>query len=334
MMLMTRGRKHAKEPLFDRLKKHFRRLAKKKIPLLTKNVSYSYNNKRVLKNVNSRVHGSKIVAVVGKSGSGKSTFLNLIAGVIAGNYTGEIKILGKNRLYSKDDIGYVPQEISLIPDLTIAENLIYLGALCGIPKEKALKRGASLLKKMRMSAPETAYPHELSGGEKVRLNIAVSLLHNPKIIILDEPFVGLDFYNRKLLWQFLEQQKKAGKSIVLTTHLLTESEAYADKIVILKDGNVFLHGKVDQIKQKLHTHYILEIKFKHLSQKNTAEIKEYCNTKTAEVLDIYSRDIMFSIDTEGQKNYLLRHLDRLKLNYKVISFREPNLDEIFLRTRI
>lgn len=331
---MARTKKPKKEPLFDRLKKYFKRLAKKKIPLLTKNVSYSYNNRRVLKNVNIRVHGSKIVAVVGKSGSGKSTFLNLIAGVIAGNYTGEIKILGKNRLYSKDDIGYVPQEISLIPDLTIRENLIYLGALCGIPKEKALKRGASLLKKMRMNAPETAYPHELSGGEKVRLNIAVSLLHNPKIIILDEPFVGLDFYNRKLLWQFLEQQKKAGKSIILTTHLLTESEAYADKIVILKDGNVFLHGKVDQIKQKLHTHYILEIKFRHLSHKNTAEIKEYCNTKTAEILDIYSRDIMFSIETEGQKNYLLRHLDKLKLNYKVITFREPNLDEIFLRTGI
>jgi len=331
---MTSPKKQKKESPLTRLKNHIKKLTKEKIPIATKNLGFSYANRPVLKNVNIKVHGGKIVAIIGKSGSGKSTFLNLIAGVIAKSYKGEIRILGKNKLFAKDDIGYVPQEISLIPDLTLTENLIYLGALYGITKEKALKRGASLLKKMRLDAPKTAYPHELSGGEKVRLNIAVSLLHNPKIIILDEPFVGLDFYNRKLLWQFLEQQKKAGKSIILTTHLLTESEAYADKIVILKDGNIYMHGKVEKIKQKLHTHYILEIKFRHLSQKNTKDIKSYCSKKTAEILDIYNHDIMFSIETEGQKNYLLRHLDKLKLDYRIISFREPNLDEIFLRTGI
>ncbi len=331
---MTKRKKEKKESPLSRIKGLLERITKEKIPLATRDLGFSYANRSVLKNVNIKVHGGKIVAIIGKSGSGKSTFLNLIAGVIAKSYKGEIRILGKNKLFAKEDIGYVPQEISLIPDLTIAENLIYLGALYGITKEKALKRGAMLLKKMRLDVSRTAYPHELSGGEKVRLNIAVSILHNPKIMILDEPFVGLDFYNRKLLWQFLEQQKKAGKSIILTTHMLTESEAYADKIVILKDGDVFLHGKVENIKQKLHTHYILEIKFRHLSQKNIVEIKRYCSEKTVEILDIYSRDIMFSIDTEGQKNYLLRHLDKLKLDYKIISFREPNLDEIFLRTGI
>ncbi len=331
---MAKSKKQKKESPLSRMKSILKKLTSKKIPLATKNLDFSYANRLILKNVNIKVHGGKIVAIIGKSGSGKSTFLNLIAGVIAKSYKGKIRILGKNKLFAKDDIGYVPQEISLIPDLTIQENLIYLGALYGITKEKALKRGAILLKKMRLDAPKSAYPHELSGGEKVRMNIASSLLHNPKIIILDEPFVGLDFYNRKLLWQFLEQQKKAGKSIILTTHLLTESEAYADKIVILKDGNVYMHGKVENIKQKLHTHYILEIKFRHLSQKNTTEIKRYCSKKTAEILDIYNRDIMFSIETEGQKNYLLRHLDKLKLDYRIISFREPNLDEIFLRAGI
>jgi len=157
---MTKTKKQKKEGLLTRLKNHIKKLTKEKIPLATKNLGFSYANRRVLKNVNIKVHGGKIAAIIGKSGSGKSTFLNLIAGVIAKGYKGEIRILGKNKLFAKDDVGYVPQEISLIPDLTIAENMIYLGALYGITKEKALRRGATLLKKMRLDAPKSAYPHE------------------------------------------------------------------------------------------------------------------------------------------------------------------------------
>jgi ABC-2 type transport system ATP-binding protein len=300
-------------------------------PLAAKKIRFAYKNTEVLKNLNLTVKNSQIIAVVGRSGEGKSTFLNLIVGAITGRYGGKIEILGTKRNFAKEDIGFVPQDIAVVPDLTIEQNIVFFGNINGLKKEKALKAGRALISTLQLNVPLDRLPYELSGGQRVRLNILLSLLHDPKILILDEPFVGLDYHNRKLLWHFLQHQKNRRKTVILTTHLLIEAEKHSDRIVLLHKGRIYAKGNLEDIRQKLHANYIVEYKFAYLSKTNFNKIKKYCSSRDITVMDNFNNYVMFSVTGEGQRNYLARFFDKLKLEYNEVSFRQPNLDEISLK---
>lgn len=309
----------------------FKKTKAKKKPLETKKVNFSYNKKQILKDVTLEINPSTITAIIGKSGSGKSTFLKLISGIISKSYKGKIKIFGKNKNLNKNKIGYVPQEISLIPDLSIIDNIKFAGLNLGISEKKAIEKANYLLNLLKLNEPLEKKPNKLSGGQKVRLNIVLSLLHDPNFIVLDEPFVGLDFKNRKLLWHFLESMKKKKKSIILTSHLLSEIEEHVDKIIILKNKKIFFTGNPSKLKDKLKIYFILEIKFQYLSKENFENIMRYCNMNKISLLDHYEKYLMFSIDEIKTKNKLIKYFNKLNLTYTELSLREPNLDEVFLK---
>ena len=311
--------------------KFFKNTNKKQKPLETKKVNFSYNKKEVLKDITLDTKEGTITAIIGKSGSGKSTLLKLISGVISKSHKGKIKIFGKNKLWKKSKVGFVPQELSFIPDLSIKDNIKLCGLNSGVSEKKALEKAKYLLELLKLNEPEDKKPEELSGGQKVRLNIILSLLNDPEVIILDEPFVGLDFKNRKLLWHFLESLKRKKKSVILTSHLLSEIEEHSDKILIIKKGKIFFNGRPEKLKEKLKIYYILEIKFSRISKEKIEEIKNYCELKKISILDSYDKYYMFSIDEIKTKSNLISYLNKLNLTYEELSLREPNLDEIFLK---
>ena len=303
----------------------------KHIPLRTKKVHFAYGKKEILRNLNLSVRTSQIIAVVGKSGSGKSTFLNLISGVLTSNFDGSISILGHDRLLSKKDIGFVPQEIALIPDLSILENIIFFGSLNGLSKTVALTAGKNLLSILKLNISLTRLPSELSGGQKVRLNILVSLLHNPKMLILDEPFVGLDYYNRKMLWHFLAYQKNRRRTVIITTHLLVEAEHHSDRLVLLNDGKIFAKGKLKDIRNKLKIKYVVEVKLDYINKSQFKSLEKYCKDRNIALMDRFNSYVMFAVHSEGQRNYLFKFIEKLGVGFEELSFREPNLDEVFLK---
>jgi len=311
--------------------KFFKRLKKKKKPLATSEVGFSYTNQEILRNISIATKEGELVAIIGKSGSGKSTFLKLVAGVISTKHSGKIKIFGRNKLFNKKKIGFVPQDLSLIPDLSILDNIKIAGLALGISEKQAIKKANKLMSLLKLSEDINKKPGQLSGGQKVRLNIILSLLHDPQVIILDEPFVGLDFLNRRLLWHFLESLRKKKKSIVITSHLLTEAQEHASRLVILKDGRVFFSGNIEKLKTKLKMNYIYEARFTHLSKENLTKIRKYCAYKDIEILDFYERYLMLGINTEREKTYLIKLFEKLNLQFHEVGFREPNLDEIFLK---
>ena len=311
--------------------KFFKRKTKKPKPLVTKNVGFSYSNQEILNDISLQIKKGEIVSIVGKSGSGKSTLLKIIAGIISNKDKGKIKIFGKNKFFGKKSIGFVPQEIGIISDLSILDNIKIFSLNSGISENKGIAEAKKLMQTLKLEEDLNKLPTELSGGQQVRLNIILSLLHNPKILILDEPFNGLDFLNRRLLWHFLESIKKTNRSIILTSHLLTETQEHVSRLIILKNHKIFFSGNLEKLKEKLKISYIYEIRFSHLSKQNLEKLKKYCRYKDVKILDIYERYIMFGINTQRQKAYLIKLLEKLKLNFKEISFREPNLDETFLK---
>jgi len=187
---------------------------------------------------------------------------------------------------------------------------------------------------LQLDVPLEKYPGEMSGGQKVRLNIILSMLHDPEVLILDEPFVGLDYHNRKLLWHFLEHQRNRRKTVILTTHMLTETENHADRLVLLHKGKIFAKGNVSDIRRKLKTRYVVEIRFHQLTKKSLDLIQEYCTGHDISIMDSFNNYMMFSIMNEGQHNYLIRFFEKIKAEFTEESFREPNLDELFLRVRL
>lgn len=302
-----------------------------KNPLTTEQVRFAYSDKEILRNITLNLKKSQIISIVGKSGSGKSTFLKLIAGIISTNYKGKIRIFGIPKLFNKSRIGFVPQELSMIPDLSLIDNIKIAGLNLGITESKALKKADELMRLLKLEENINKKPTELSGGQKARFNIILSLLHDPEILILDEPFVGLDFLNRRLLWHFLESMRKKGKAILLTSHLLTETQEHADKIIILKNGSILFQGNLEQLKSKLKIQFILETRFSQLSKSNQEKIRKYCIYKDVKILDDYEKYMMFALNSEKSRTWLFKFFEKLKLNYEEISFREPNLDEVFLK---
>jgi len=311
--------------------KIFSRKPTKHAPLKTEGVNFAYGKTPVLRNVTLEIKEGTITAIIGKSGCGKSTFLKLVSGIISKRYKGKIKVFGKGKSWNKSKMGFVPQEISIIPDLSIKDNIKLAGLNLGISEPLALKRGQMFLKLLKLDEDLNKKPDELSGGQKVRLNIILSLLHNPKFLILDEPFVGLDYQNRKLLWHFLESMKKKGKAIILTSHLLSETEENVDRIIILKAGKVFFTGKPEKLKERLKIQYIYEIKFSRLSKENSEKIQEYARYKKIPILDHYEKYMMIALESNKTKTLITNFFNKLNLIYDEIGLREPNLDEIFLK---
>ena len=308
----------------------FKKIRGKVLAISSKKLTFSYGENQILKNINIDIDENKIISIIGKSGSGKSTFLKIIVGVIKKKYFGKIRILNKNRILTKDKIGFVSQDFCFIEDLSLKDNILIFGYSQGLTKEKSFESANSLFKKFELNINLSLKPNQLSGGQKMRFNVILSLLNSPKIIIMDEPFNALDFLNRKLLWHFIHNLKKEKKTIILTSHFLSEMEENCDEFIVLKKGEIFFKGTLKLLKEKIKINKILEIKFLNLTTSKIESLKKFTTYKDIKILDTYNDYFLIAFSNESQRVIFLKEIKRLNLLYREISYREPNLDEVFL----
>ncbi len=306
----------------------FFRKKKRRIVLETRKLRYGYRDKDVLKGIDLSVKAGTILALIGPSGSGKSTLLKIL--------TGELKkrkgvVKKKRRFLFPLPIGYVPQELALLPNLTLRENVRIFGNLYGLSGKEAEKRGIKLASMLNMRDLMDRRIKNMSGGQRVRANVMCSVLHDPTIILADEPFTGLDFNNRILLWKFLLKMKKKGKAIVLTTHNLNEAEKFCDEIVILKQGRVLVKGKPSFIREKLRAGLWLEIVVKGSIGKFVGELQKICE-KNDMVLVVYdSSRFAVMMKDENERKKVESVLRKAGVEFEIVEARVPTLDEIFLK---
>jgi ABC-type multidrug transport system ATPase subunit len=297
--------------------------------LIVKHLSNKYNNKKFLDNISFVVYKGEIFSIIGLSGSGKSSLLKNIIGLYPKS-SGEVYFFGKHPFFSKKEIGYCHQEDSFLPDLTLMENIELFSSINGVKKKIGTKIGLECLKKFKIERFKENYPTKLSGGQKKRLNIVLSCLHSPKILILDEPFAGLDYFNRRLLWDFLTDLKNKGTSIILTTHLLNEAQNYSSRVLIMKNGKKFTYGTFSEIMEKIRFNHVYYIKFNHLSKSFFEKLKSFCIFKKIKIIYTYKREVQFALNTLAEKEKIVNFLTKNKQNYIDISLSEPTLDEFML----
>ena len=213
-------------------------------------LSKKYGKQQVLTDINLAVGEGRIYGFIGPSGSGKTTLVKMIVGIDSPD-SGTVTVMGKQvpNLKLLQDIGYMAQSDALYPELTGKENLVFFASLFGL-KGAALKvRIAYVSNLVQLNEAMNKKVAAYSGGMKRRLSLAIALVHDPQLLILDEPTVGIDPELRQSVWHELLELMAQGKTIVLTTHVMDEA-AKCEVIALVRDGGILASGSPEELKAK------------------------------------------------------------------------------------
>ena len=213
-----------------------------------KNIEKSFGEKKVLTGVSFKAEGGKAFGLLGRNGAGKTTSIRILMDVFPAN-SGEVLINGQPIDYNKIGIGYLPEERGLYPKKIIIDQLTYFAELKGMSHKDAIKEIDYWLGRLGMMEYRNKRLDTLSKGNQQKIQLITALAHNPDIIILDEPFSGLDPVNAMLLKDVVKEQIAKGKIVLFSSHQMSYIEEFCDSIAILNNGVVALHGDLHDIKR-------------------------------------------------------------------------------------
>ena len=265
------------------------------------------------------IHG-----LLGPNGAGKSTFINILGGLVKKN-SGQIKICGinldTNIKLSKFKIGIVPQELNIDPFFSPAELLELQAGLYGVPKKK--RKTEEILENLKLTDQRNAYARTLSGGMRRRLLIGKALVHDPEIIILDEPTAGVDIDIRTSVWNYIKRISGQGKTVCLTTHYLEEAENLCDNITIINHGKKIIEGSKNDLLNIISTKSVTFILNKNINIPN--DLKEF-----NPVIDNGILKLSYDKNKTNIKK-IIEILNRNKIDFKEINTFEGDLKDVFLK---
>jgi ABC-2 type transport system ATP-binding protein len=233
-----------------------------------------YGRKKALDHISLTIQEGDLAGILGPNGAGKTTLINTLT-CIARPTTGEILIRGetisRNKPHLKALIGLMPQRASLENDLTVRENLILHGKLYQLPAREIYRRIPGLLSLGCLEKEAETKANNLSGGMRRKLLFVRAVMHDPEILILDEPTIGLDVPYRKQLWSMIKGYHESGKTILITTHYLEEAESLCHSIALLKEGSLLYWGKKEVLLEKTGAYVIAEEETSRLTFYRTRE---------------------------------------------------------------
>jgi len=213
-------------------------------------VSKSFGPVKAVKDVSFEVYPGEIFGLLGPNGAGKTTTIRVMLDIFRPD-GGEVTLFGNGMTEAaKHRIGYLPEERGLYKDLKLEPTLIYLATLKGLDEATARQRLGDWLKRFDLYDHRQKKIQELSKGMQQKAQIIATLLHDPDLIIVDEPFAGLDPVNTRLVKEIIEEQRRAGKAIIMSTHQMHQVEALCSRIVLINNGEAVLYGEVDQIRRQ------------------------------------------------------------------------------------
>lgn len=281
--------------------------------------------KLALDNVSLKVPKGSIYGLLGPNGAGKSTLINIMAGLVLGS-AGSVRIWGHEIIHeprnAKSAIGVVPQEINYDPFFTPEQLLDIQAGLYGVPKSE--RRTAELLDMMGLSDKAKAYTRNLSGGMKRRLMVAKAMVHNPPILVLDEPTAGVDVELRQQLWANLRVLNDRGITILLTTHYLKEAEDLCDRIAIINHGKIVADDTKDALLSRLEIKSI-QFRFNAPLVFIPAALDHFKPERIGDNAMIIRYNML-----ETDAGRVIAAVQSAGLNITDVSTRESSLEDVFL----
>lgn len=284
-----------------------------------KNINKSFGEHHVLKDINLSVESGRAMGLLGRNGAGKTTSIRILMDVFKAD-SGEILLDGVPIDHEKVTKGYLPEERGLYPKKKIIDQLVYLAQLKGMKKTDAVTQADRWLAKLGMSEHRDSKLETLSKGNQQKIQLITAVIHNPDIVILDEPFSGLDPVNAKLLENVVKSQIEKGKIVLFSSHQMSYIEEFCDDIAILYDGKIVLSGDVKEIKRgyKRDKLFIRTI--------NPDQITSDFADRT-EVLE--DGTIILKLDSVDQKKEMMSKITD-KYDIDEIGIFEPSMNDIFV----
>ena len=284
-----------------------------------RNIEKSFGEKKVLTGVSFKAEGGKAFGLLGRNGAGKTTSIRILMDVFPAN-SGEVLIDGQPIDYNKIGIGYLPEERGLYPKKIIIDQLTYFAELKGMGRKAAVQSIDYWLERLGMTEYRNKKLETLSKGNQQKIQLITALAHNPDIIILDEPFSGLDPVNAMLLKDVVKEQIAKGKIVLFSSHQMSYIEEFCDSIAILNNGVVALHGDLHNIKRD-YPRDRLVVKTE-TPDKIIADFGSSCTV-------MENGDLMIRMCSPSEKKATMT---RLIENYDIdeVKVYEPSLNDIFV----
>lgn len=216
--------------------------------LEVKNITKTFGEKEILKGISFSVESGKALGLLGRNGAGKTTTIRILMDVFHAN-SGELLLDGEPFVQRNVQIGYLPEERGLYPKREILEQMVYLARLRGVSKKQAIVNAKRWLERLEVAEYETKLLETLSKGNQQKVQLASTLVCDPDIVILDEPFSGLDPVNSQILQEVVQELITDGKIVIFSSHQMSYVEEFCEDIVIINHGEVVLSGNLDEIKR-------------------------------------------------------------------------------------
>ena len=286
----------------------------------------SKNEKVALNNISLQVKKGSIFGLLGPNGAGKSTFINILADLVR-KTSGHIDIFGMSHHENLKDVkklmGIVPQELNIDPFFTPYELLEIQAGLFGVPKKN--RRTNEILKLLALEDKSHAYARTLSGGMRRRLLIAKAMVHDPEILILDEPTAGVDVELRANLWTNINKLNNEGKTIIITTHYLHEAEELCNEVAIIDNGNLITKDTTSNIKSLIdRKQIIISLDSKNFNLNPIMGLDVECEINSDNLIINYK-------PSEISFNKILDALQLSSIQVKDLTINETKLEDVFLK---
>lgn len=215
-----------------------------------KDFNLSFGSKKIVENLSFEVRKGEIFGFLGSNGSGKTTTIRALLGIYQAD-SGELLINGKK--FSPENgakIGYLPEERGLYKKETVIDTMVYFAQLKGLSKKDALENSMKFLKRVGLEDKAKLKIEKLSGGQQQKIQLGITIIGRPDLLILDEPTKGFDPVNRELLMEIIKEENARGATVIMITHQMEEVEKICDRAILLKNGKCEAYGKVDEIREK------------------------------------------------------------------------------------
>lgn len=284
-----------------------------------KNIDKSFGEKKVLKGVSFVAESGKAFGLLGRNGAGKTTSIRILMNVFPAD-AGEVLTDGKSIDYDKISLGYLPEERGLYPKKLIINQLVYFAELRGMKRTDAVQSVDRWLKRLELYEYRNKRLDTLSKGNQQKIQLITALAHDPQIVILDEPFSGLDPVNAILLKDVVKEQIARGKIVLFSSHQMSYIEEFCDSIAILNAGKVVLHGDLREIKRN-YVRDRLVVRTDNPEQIK-ADFKDDCTVQE-------DGSLILRLASPNDKQTAMKHLAE-KYDIDEIKVFEPSLNDIFV----
>ena len=297
-----------------------------------KNITKSYGDITALSDFSLSLKKGEVLGLLGPNGAGKTTLISILSGTVK-DFSGSVTFKDKNLFIDrtlKNHMGIVPQDMAFYEDLNALDNLMFWGGLYDISRSVLKQRAAEMLELVGLGSRAKDPIKKYSGGMKRRLNVAIGLIHQPELLLLDEPTVGIDVQAKVNILEIIKNVGEKGTSVIFTTHQLAEVEEICSRIAIMDKGALLAQGTLEELIKIVGEKEIVDVEGEFPANQVSAILREADSTGV-DVLSVKDNLANLAFDTTDKIPALMELLFKNNIKVSDLKIKSPNLEAVFLK---